>query len=149
MQDRIRHELVKLHAINEKKPMKKFVGRKRKTAEEESKEHNLITARGLGDALSARKTIGGATARNPSLLALFRSDSSNSEGTHLVAVLPLFFFVIFSLCATIFVGIWRRCARGCEETEERKEDEAMAVAEEQRAGKTVKPRSPLIKLPVK
>jgi hypothetical protein len=53
MQDRIRHELVKLHAINEKKPTKKFVGRKRKTAEEESKEHNPITARGLGDVLGA------------------------------------------------------------------------------------------------
>jgi hypothetical protein len=52
MQDRIRRELVKLHAINKKKPTKKFVGRKRKTTEEESKEHNPITARGLGDALS-------------------------------------------------------------------------------------------------
>jgi hypothetical protein len=44
---------VKLYAINEKKPTKKFVGRKRKTAEEESKKHNLISARGLGDALGA------------------------------------------------------------------------------------------------
>jgi hypothetical protein len=32
MQDRIWRELVKLHAINEKEPMKKFVGRKTKTA---------------------------------------------------------------------------------------------------------------------
>jgi hypothetical protein len=44
---------VKLHTINEKEPTKKFVGRKRKTAEEESKQHNLISAWGLGDALSA------------------------------------------------------------------------------------------------
>jgi hypothetical protein len=44
---------VKLHTINEKEPMKKFVGRKRKTAEEESKKHNSISARGLGDALGA------------------------------------------------------------------------------------------------
>jgi hypothetical protein len=28
VQNRIWHELVKLHAINEEKPMKKFVGRK-------------------------------------------------------------------------------------------------------------------------
>jgi hypothetical protein len=56
----------------------------------------------------------------------------------LVAMLPHFFFIIFSLCATFLVGIQRRCARGfggCKETAERKEDEAMAVAEEQRAGK--------------
>jgi hypothetical protein len=53
MQDQIRRELVKLHAINEKKPTKKFMGRKRKTAEEESKEHNPITAQELGDALGA------------------------------------------------------------------------------------------------
>jgi hypothetical protein len=32
-----------------------FVGRKRKTAEEKSKEHNSITTRGLGNALSARE----------------------------------------------------------------------------------------------
>jgi hypothetical protein len=50
---RIRRELVKLHAINEKKPTKKFMGRKRKTTEEESKEHNPITTRELGDALGA------------------------------------------------------------------------------------------------
>jgi hypothetical protein len=30
----------------------------------------------------------------------------------LVTVLPLFFFVIFSLCTTFFVGIRRRCAWG-------------------------------------
>jgi hypothetical protein len=53
IQDRIRCELVKLHAINEKKPTKKFVGRKRKTVKEKSKEHNPITAQGLGDALDA------------------------------------------------------------------------------------------------
>jgi hypothetical protein len=44
---------VKPHAINEKEPTKKFVGRKRKTAEEESKKHNPISARGIGDALGA------------------------------------------------------------------------------------------------
>jgi hypothetical protein len=55
MQDRIRRELVKLHAIDEKEPMMKLVGRKRNTAEEESKKHNLISARGLGDALGAEE----------------------------------------------------------------------------------------------
>jgi L-rhamnose mutarotase len=48
--NRIWHELVKLHAVNKEKPTKKFVGRKRKTTEEESKKHHPITARGLGDA---------------------------------------------------------------------------------------------------
>jgi hypothetical protein len=36
----------------------------------------------------------------------------NSEGTQLVTALPLFLFAIFSLCATFFVGIRRRCTRG-------------------------------------
>jgi hypothetical protein len=112
MQDRIWRELVKLHAIDKKEPMKKFVGRQRKIAEEKRKKHNLIAAWGLGDALGAGKTIGASPARNPSLLALFRSDSSNSEGTHWMVMPPLFFFVIFSLCATFLVGIQRRCARG-------------------------------------
>jgi hypothetical protein len=35
---------VKLHAINEEEPTKKFVGRKRKTAKEESEKHHPITA---------------------------------------------------------------------------------------------------------
>jgi hypothetical protein len=37
VQDRIWRELVKLHAINKEKPTKKFVGRKRKTTQKESK----------------------------------------------------------------------------------------------------------------
>jgi hypothetical protein len=55
MQDRIWRELVKLHTINEKEPTKKFVGRKRKTTEEESEKYNPISAWGLGDELSARE----------------------------------------------------------------------------------------------
>jgi hypothetical protein len=55
VQDRIWGELVKLHAINKEKPTKKFVGRKRKTAEKESKKHHPITTRGLGDAFGARE----------------------------------------------------------------------------------------------
>jgi hypothetical protein len=46
---------VKLHAINKEEPTKKFVGRKRKTAKEESKKHHPITARGLGDVFGARE----------------------------------------------------------------------------------------------
>jgi hypothetical protein len=53
VQDRIWRELVKLHAVNKEKPTKKFVGRKRKTTEKESKKHHPIAARGLGDAFGA------------------------------------------------------------------------------------------------
>jgi hypothetical protein len=41
---------VKLHAVNKEKPTKKFVGRKGKTTEKESKKHHPIVTRGLGDA---------------------------------------------------------------------------------------------------
>jgi hypothetical protein len=50
VQERIWRELVKVHAVNKEKPMKKFMGRKRKTTEKESKKHHPITDRGLGDA---------------------------------------------------------------------------------------------------
>jgi hypothetical protein len=52
-QNRVWRELGKLHAINKEKPTKKFVGRKRKSAQEKSKEQHLIAAWGLGDALRA------------------------------------------------------------------------------------------------
>jgi hypothetical protein len=55
VQNRVWCELVKLHAINKDKPTKKFMGRKRKSAQEKSKEHHPIAARGLGDALGTRK----------------------------------------------------------------------------------------------
>jgi hypothetical protein len=51
VQDRIRHELVELHAIDKKQPTKEFVDRKKKTAEEKSEKHHPMAARGLGDAL--------------------------------------------------------------------------------------------------
>jgi hypothetical protein len=44
---------MKLHTVNKKKPTKKFVGRKRKTAQKIGKEHHLKTIPGLGDPLSA------------------------------------------------------------------------------------------------
>jgi hypothetical protein len=40
VQDRIRREMVKLHAIHKKQPTKEFMGRKRKTMEEKSKKHH-------------------------------------------------------------------------------------------------------------
>jgi hypothetical protein len=39
VQERVRCELVKLHTVNKEKPTKEFVGRKRKTTEEEGEEH--------------------------------------------------------------------------------------------------------------
>jgi hypothetical protein len=39
VQDEIWRELMQLHAVNKEKPTKKFVGRDRETAKEESKEH--------------------------------------------------------------------------------------------------------------
>jgi hypothetical protein len=58
--------------------------------------------------------IGADSGRRPSFLAFFRSDSSNDEGTHLVDVLLLPFFVIFSLCATFLMGIHKRMRSGAE-----------------------------------
>jgi hypothetical protein len=55
VQDRVWCELVKLHTVNKKKPTKKFVGRKRKTAQKIGKEHHPKTIPGLGDPLSARE----------------------------------------------------------------------------------------------
>jgi hypothetical protein len=78
VEDIIRCELVKLHTINKKKPTKKFVGRKRQTAEEEGEEHHPITARGLRDLLGAWEldgVLGGDEDVRPSLLHLFLLDS--------------------------------------------------------------------------
>jgi hypothetical protein len=55
VQDRVRCELMELHAINEKKPAEEFMGRKREPAQEKSKKHHPIAARGLGDAFGARE----------------------------------------------------------------------------------------------
>jgi hypothetical protein len=53
VQKRVGCELVKLHTVNKENPTKKFVGRKRKTMEEESEEHYPITTQGLRDLLRA------------------------------------------------------------------------------------------------
>jgi hypothetical protein len=53
VQNRVWRELVKLYAINKEKPTKKFLGGKRKSTQEKSKEHHPIAAQGLRDALGA------------------------------------------------------------------------------------------------
>jgi hypothetical protein len=47
---------VKLHTIAEKKSTKELMDRERKSAQEKIKEHHPKAARGLGDAISARKS---------------------------------------------------------------------------------------------
>jgi hypothetical protein len=58
VQKGIRCELVELHTVDKEEPTEKLVGRKRKAAEEESKEHYPITTRGLRNPLSAWKFDG-------------------------------------------------------------------------------------------
>jgi hypothetical protein len=53
VQDRVRRELMKLHAVNKKKPAEEFMGRERESVQEESKKHHPIAARGLRDAFCA------------------------------------------------------------------------------------------------
>jgi hypothetical protein len=67
MQNRIWRELVKLHAVNKEKPMKKFMGREGKNAQEKGEEHHPIAARGLGDVFGAGKDDL-VTAREKSIL---------------------------------------------------------------------------------
>jgi hypothetical protein len=98
---------MKLHTINEKKSTKKLVGRERRATEKKCKEHNTISARRLGDALGAGEDDRRLSWEKALFLAFFRSNSSNNKGTHLVAMLLLTFFVIFSLCTTFLVGIRR------------------------------------------
>jgi hypothetical protein len=77
VQKRVRCELVKLHTVKKEKPTKKLMGRKRKTAEEESEEHYPITTRGLQDPLSAQKLdriLGRDEAVRPGFLHLLLHD---------------------------------------------------------------------------
>jgi hypothetical protein len=77
MQKGVRCELVELHTVDKEKPTEKLVGRKRKAAEEEGKEHYPITARGLQDPLSAWKLdgiLGGDEAVCPGFLHLLLRD---------------------------------------------------------------------------
>jgi hypothetical protein len=77
--------MVKLHTVNKEKPTKKFVGRKRKTAEEESEEHYPITTRGLRDPFSAWKLdriLGKEEAVHPGLLHLLLHDGRGHPAGH-------------------------------------------------------------------
>jgi hypothetical protein len=81
MEDGVRCELVKLHTINKEKPTKKLVGRKRKAAEEEGKEHYPITARGLRDPLGAGNLMESLLEMRPSVLAFSTSFFAMAEDT--------------------------------------------------------------------
>jgi hypothetical protein len=68
---------MELHTINKEKPTEKLVGRKRETAEKESKEHYPITARGLQDPFSTKEfdgILGGDEAVRSGLLHLLLGD---------------------------------------------------------------------------
>jgi hypothetical protein len=68
---------MKLHTIDKQQPTEKLVGRKGQTAEEKSKEHYPITARGLRDLLSTWELdgiLGGDETIRPGLLHLLLGD---------------------------------------------------------------------------
>jgi hypothetical protein len=92
MEDGVRCELVKLHTINKEKPTKKLMGRKRKSAEEEGKEHFPVTARGLRDPLGAGDLNG----------AFSTSFCAMAEDTQLVTevVFPLAMVFLVARCFT-------------------------------------------------
>jgi hypothetical protein len=112
VQNRVWHELVKLHAVNEEKPTEKFVGRKRKTTQKKSEEHHPIAARGLGDALGAGEDDLIPFDEESFFLSLGQSACSNFNGTQLIAAFTPFFFAIWSLCATLFTGICKELRSG-------------------------------------
>jgi hypothetical protein len=97
VKNRVWCELVKLHTVHEKKPMKEFVGRERKTAQEKSKKLHPEAAWGLGDPLSAREGDLIIIGDEAVSAALSRYFCWKSEGTQLVAefrvwLLPILFF---------------------------------------------------------
>jgi hypothetical protein len=68
---------MELHTVDKQKPAEKFVCRKGQTAEEESKEHYPVTARGLRDPFSIGKfdgIVGRDEAVHRSLLHLLLGD---------------------------------------------------------------------------
>jgi hypothetical protein len=104
-------ELVKLHTVNKEKPTEKLVGRKRKAAEEEAKEHYPITARGLQDPLGARELDGvivGDEAVRPGLLHLLIRDGRGHPAGRRVP---------FSLGHGVFGHIYRSALGGYARTE--------------------------------
>jgi hypothetical protein len=68
---------MKLYAVNKQEPTEKFVGRKRETSEEKSKEYYPVTARGLRDPFGAGEddgVFGGNEAVRLGLLHLLLGD---------------------------------------------------------------------------
>jgi hypothetical protein len=58
MEEGIWCELVKLHTVHIKEPMKELVGRKRESTKKEGEKHHPIAALGLGDSLSGGEDDG-------------------------------------------------------------------------------------------
>jgi hypothetical protein len=98
MEDGVRCELVQLHTINKEKPTKKLMGRKRKAAEEEGKEHYPITARGLRDPLGTGELNGVAAGDEAFSTSFF----AMAEDTQLVAefAFPLAMVFLVARCFT-------------------------------------------------
>jgi hypothetical protein len=95
---------MKLHTINEKKPMKELVDRKGKTAQKKCEKHHPKAISGLGDPFSAWEDnliIIGDEAIRSGLVQIF---CVKTEGTQLVTVfIPL---VILCFCARCFTRIY-------------------------------------------
>jgi hypothetical protein len=88
-------ELVELHTVDKEKPTEKLVGRKRKTTEEESKEHYPITVGGFGIRSVLGNLMESWAAMRPSALAFSTSFFVIADHTQLVAeeVLAMVFLV--------------------------------------------------------
>jgi hypothetical protein len=84
MQNGIWCELMKLHTINKKKPMKKLVGRKGKTTQEKGEKHHPKAISGLGDMFGAREDdlifIGDEAISLGLVQILLREDRRNPAG---------------------------------------------------------------------
>jgi hypothetical protein len=97
MQNGIWCELMKLHTINEKKPMKELVGRKGKTAQKKREKHHPKAISRLGDPFSAWEDnliiIGDEAISSGLVQILLREDRRHPAG-HGVRSLPLSHLVL-------------------------------------------------------
>jgi hypothetical protein len=126
VQKRIRCELVELHTVNKQKPTEKLVGRKREAAEEESKEHYPITARGLRDPFSTGNLMESSAAMRPSAVAFSTSFFVMVERTQLVAEV----LAMVLLVARCFTCIQYEERLGAMRERRRQRRSAMEAAEE-------------------
>jgi hypothetical protein len=132
VQDRVRRELMELHAVNKKKPTEEFVGMKGESTQEESKKHHPIAARGLGDALGARKDYLVPFGDEPIFLGLGEIGFSKfrrhpADRCIGVFLLPHLVFV----GKAFYVHLQQLQQGGCEGAQKRKGDAAMVTAEGQ------------------